>query len=109
MTYERGLSSRFSKFGLLCMISLIIYVLENYLQEMFFEGISNIINFVLLYRIRSCEQLKSLSILMQKNNSTNSVWTVHSSPEACSSFRDKKYIIDCLSTDGAGTKVQRLE
>lgn len=62
ITYERGLSSRFIKFGLLCMISHIIYVLENYLQEMFFEGIRNIINFVLLYRSRSCEQLKSLSM-----------------------------------------------
>lgn len=68
-----GVSNRFSKFGLLCMISLIIYVLENYLQEMFFEGIKNIINFVFLYRSRYCEQLKSISmyvsILMQKTNS----------------------------------------
>lgn len=62
ITYKRGVSSRFSKFGLLCMISHTIYVLENYLQEMFFEGIRNIINFVLLYRSRSCEQLKSLSM-----------------------------------------------
>lgn len=63
------------------MISYIIYVLENYLQEMFFKGIRNIINFVLLYRSTSCEQLKSIfmyvPILMQKTNSTNSVQTLY--------------------------------
>lgn len=57
-----GVRSRFSKFGLLCIISHIIYVLENYLQEMFFEGLRNIINFVLLYSSRSCKKLKSISM-----------------------------------------------
>lgn len=60
--YQRGISSRFRKFGLLSIISHIIYVLENYLQEIFFEGIRNITNFVLLYSSNSCKKLKSISM-----------------------------------------------